>query len=896
MNFKTISCFLLTVALVVFSTYLSAQIDKGDKYIQQLSYTKAIKAFKKDTKSNDQNKKHNAFCKIANAEAKLNNYQSAETNFKNALLIQSFVNPEDNYNYAQVLKANNNYDEAIKYYQKYIALNPNDNKIKSALKFTKEINYYKSKPIEYETKNLDKINTDKSEFSPFVFKNKLMFVAEKVDFNFVDYTVNDFNGEPFLNMYSSEIKGTELKKSKSFSKKINSEYHDGPACLSADGKTLYFTRVNLSGKKGAIKQAKIFVSTGEGRSWSNTNQFEHNSDDYSMAHPAISSDGKMLVICSNMPGGLGGKDLYICQKTENGWSKPKNLGPDINTSGDEMFPSFRSNGMLYFASNGLPGFGGLDIYSAKNVEGTWLLNRNEGLNLNSNADDFGITFLNDSTGYFSSNRIGGKGKDDIYSFSFQDKSMTLNGTVLLTEDTNNPAKNVKVVLLTDKGLPLDSTKTNNKGFFEFKNLEADKNYMAAIDETDPQFAGKARYYMTDKNGIVQRVTNKVDGKKFVFKNLPIDPNGLPDLYTDDNLTLAGNLLYGENPSKALKNTRLKLINDAGDVLEETKTNEFGAFAFRKIPSDQNYLISIEESDINLPENTKVTLTNKSGKELRTFYTGKDKFKFKILSSDKNLLQEMTVNDEDLVMDVFGYMYDQDRKPISNAKLKIYKEKDLKNPIEVTTAENGKFNFKNLKADENYIFEVDETNPALTNVKRIYIANNKGKIYKIIDKNGEGKFKFKLLDGDKAQLGEFVVDDPWLEVLELKNKQENEKKQLTIIENIYYQSGDYKLDYTGITIMDKVAAVLNSNPKLIIELSSHTDSKASDSFNLALSKKRAQTAVDYLISKGVAKTRLKAVGYGETKLLNKCVNGVECSDEEHKINRRTEFKINEAVVN
>jgi outer membrane protein OmpA-like peptidoglycan-associated protein len=154
---------------------------------------------------------------------------------------------------------------------------------------------------------------------------------------------------------------------------------------------------------------------------------------------------------------------------------------------------------------------------------------------------------------------------------------------------------------------------------------------------------------------------------------------------------------------------------------------------------------------------------------------------------------------------------------------------------------------------------------------------------------DGKFKFKIMESDKQRLGEFVVDDPWLAVLELKNKQE---KELTIIENIYYASGDHKLDDAGIKIMDKVISVMQSNKQLIVELSSHTDSKASDQFNLVLSKKRAQTAVDYLIAKGIDKKRLTAVGYGETKLLNKCTNNVECTDDEHKINRRTEFKINE----
>ena len=877
---------------VLFTVYLNTffcQLSKGDKYAAKAQYIKAISKYKSATNEKNSAVKQEALIKLADCYKNINEYDNAELAYKNALAINTNVNADVFYNYGQVLKINNKYPEAVAQYNNYIKLKPNDANAKKALKFCKEINYYTSKPIEYKVKNLEKINSEKSEFSPFVQNNKLMFVAERVEFNFVDYNVNDYNGEPYLNMYASELKGSDVKKSKTFSKNLNTDYHDGPASLSADGKTLYFTRVNYKQKKDFVNHAKIFTATGSDRKWSNTQPFEYNSDEYSVAHPSISHNGNQLFFTSNMPNGYGGKDIYVCTKTGNTWGKPVNLGPDINTSADEMFPCIRKDGVLFFSSTGLPGFGGLDIYTAKTVDNKWLLVRNEGLTLNSSYDDFGITFLNDSVGYFSSNRLGGKGKDDIYMYEYKNKAMTLSGTVLLTENTNNPAQNVKVVLLDDKGIALDSTKTNNNGVFEFKNLDAEKKYMAAIDETDAKFTGKARYYLADKNGTIQRVTGKVGGDKFVFKNLPVDPNGLPDLYTDDNLTLAGNLLYGENPSKPIKNTRLKIVNDYGDVLEETTTNEFGAFAFRNIPTDQNYLIAIEESDISLPENTKVTLTNKSGKELRTFRVGKDNFKFKILSADKALMADMNADDENLVMEVYGYMYDQNKKPISNAKLKIKEDGSAFEPQQVSTSDKGKFNFKNLKGDKNYLFEADDKDPALNGVKRIYIADAKGRIYKVLDKNGEGKFNFKLLEVDKVAMGEFVVDDPWLQVLEMKNKN---NQQLTIVENIYYGSGDFKLDAAGITILDKVVGVLNTNQKLMIELSSHTDSKSSDVFNLALSKKRAQFAVDYLISKGVSKTRLKAVGYGETKLLNKCGNNVDCSDEEHKINRRTEFKITE----
>ncbi len=883
-----------------FAHALVAQIENGDLHFAKGEYLKAAQYYKKATRDKSADTRQQAFGKLGNAYKILNEYQKAEDAYEKAIALNSNVQPEVLYNYAQVLKAAGKYEEAVTQYENYIRVSPNDKHAREALKFCQEIKYYLSKPMEYAVKNTETINTSQAEFSPFVMNNKLVFIAERTSFDFVEYNVNSSNGQPFLNMYVSTIKGTQLKKSKTLSRKINSDYHEGPACVSADGHTLYFTRV-MPFKKGTTNHAKIFTATGSDRNWRDIQALPINSDEFSIAHPGISPDNNVLFFASNMPGGYGGKDLYMSKRNGEGWSVPVNLGPDINTTGDEMFPSARKDGVLFFASNGLPGFGGLDIYSAKSVDGRWLLNRNEGLSLNSSADDFGITFLNDTIGYFSSNRAGGKGMDDIYIFTYTNKSMVLSGTVLLTENSKSYAKDKKVVLLDNRGNAIDSTKTNQKGYFEFKNLQADKKYMAVVEENDPTLTGKARFYLAEKDSVIHRVTGPVGGNRFVFRNLPVDPNGLPDLYTEDDLVFAGALMTGPTGAVALKNAKLKLVNDFGDVVEETSTNEFGAFAFRNIPSDQNYLISIEETEVALAEGTKITLTNKSGKEIKTFYKTKGKFAFKILQSDKTVLNEMDAEDVNLIMGLYGYMYDQDKKPVINAKLTV-KEEDGSNPKTYVTTDKGKFNFKNLDAEKNYMFEADENDPSLKGVKRIYIADSKGKIYKVIDLVG-GKFSFKLLEADKSALGEFVVDDPWLKVAEMKKKpetvvtntvtkkpEEEKEETMIIVESINYAFGDYKLGPDGEKVLNKAVEVMKENPRLIMEINSHTDSQSSSGFNMTLSNKRAQAAVDYLVLKGINRTRLKSKGYGETKLLNKCADGVECSEDEHKVNRRTEFKI------
>ncbi len=587
-----------------------------------------------------------------------------------------------------------------------------------------------------------------------------------------------------------------------------------------------------------------------------------------------------------MPGSLGGQDIWMCKKNGEDWEKPVNLGFDINTSGDEVFPYIKTDGTLYFSSNGLPGFGDLDIFSAKLVDGKWLLNRNEGLFINSSKDDFGVVYVNDSIGYFSSNREGGKGLDDIYSFKYTNKYVIIDGKVLLTENLNDPAKGVKVYLLDSDGKRVDSVLTDEKGYFVFKNLDADKKYMAEIEETEANLKSKSRYYLADKNDKIARITHKDgDKKKFVFKNLPVDVNGLPDLYNEDDLNLAGNLLFGENPSKPLANKKVVIKNEFGDIVEETTTNEFGAFAFRNLPIDQNYSLYIDDEE--LPADTKIILTNKGGKEVKTLKSdAQGKFKFSLLSVDKSSISDLSVEDKDLVMALKGYLFDQDKKAITNAKVTVFDKNEV--IANIITDEKGKFEFKNLSADKNYIFAFDDDDVRFKNVTKIFIADSKGRIYKQIVKSSSGKFKFELLVVDKIAMGDYSVEDPWLEVLQMKNKKKHE--EIIIIENLTYAYADYKIDDAGIKILDKVITVLNSDKNINIELSSHTDSRSSDSYNLQLSQKRAKAAVDYLISKGINKNRLKAIGYGETKLLNKCKNDVECSEEEHALNRRTEFKI------
>jgi tetratricopeptide (TPR) repeat protein len=542
--------------LILFVTNLGfAQMKKAEKHFSNFNYAEAIPCYEKVLKGKS-NDRQEAMIKLADCFRILNNYSQAEKYYAQAISIGK-VPAVVNYNYGNILKSNNKYEEALNQYTIFLAENTTSKTAQNAIKSCREIKYWESKPKEYDVKNIESINTSRSEFCPVIINNKLVFVAEKVT-DIIDFEKSPTNNQPFLNVFASEIKNNEFTKSKLFSKNVNSSFHDGPISFTKDGVLAAYTRVNYEinkKEKSFVNRAKIYFSELNGNSYSKSKPFIYNSDNYSCAHPALNADGTILFFSSDMPGTFGGHDIWMCKKTAEGWGKPINLGFDVNTSGDEVFPTAKTDGLLYFSSNGLPGFGDLDIFSAYQKEEAWLLNRNEGLNLNSKYDDFGITFLNDTVGYFSSNREGGKGEDDIYSFRFTKKSLLVDGTVLLTENENDPAKGVKVFLLDTDGKAIDSTKTNEKGYFAFDNLDSDRTYMAEIEGTEANLKNKSRYYLIDKNSKVARIThNNGPGQKFVFKNLPVDPNGMPDLYNDDDLSIAGVLFYGDKDAKPLANT------------------------------------------------------------------------------------------------------------------------------------------------------------------------------------------------------------------------------------------------------------------------------------------------------------------------------------------------------
>ncbi len=255
------------------------------------------------------------------------------------------------------------------------------------------------------------VNSTFNDFSPLLYKKGIIFCSDREnDFGIVHYDRS--TKKQLLDVYYSELSDSfKLSTPEGISRQVNTPFHDGPACFTPDGNSIYFTS---SGRTKQKKNLMIFFCELKNGEWTEAQPLSLNKPSYSIAHPAFSPDGQTLYFVSDMPGGVGGTDLYQSRKTSDGWGPPQNMGAEINTSGNERFPFMDKNGILYFASDGWEGVGKLDIFSARKRGNNYEV-LNMGYPFNTPADDFGYTCDSLSTkGFFSSNR-GGK-DDNVYGY------------------------------------------------------------------------------------------------------------------------------------------------------------------------------------------------------------------------------------------------------------------------------------------------------------------------------------------------------------------------------------------------------------------------------------------------------------------------------------------------
>jgi outer membrane protein OmpA-like peptidoglycan-associated protein/tetratricopeptide (TPR) repeat protein len=488
----------IAFSFVIASSTITAQnafTKKADKLYSRYEYVTAAEEYLKLV---DQGKSDDYVYKRL-ADTYFNMFNTTEAARWYAKATEKPQDAETYYRYAQMLKSSGKYEESNKQMQKFAALAPNDQR---AIAFKKDPNYIPKlldKKKKYDVKSLE-ISSDKSDFGAVLYDNQLYFTSARTGSS-KEY---GWNKEPFLDIYKADynIDGT-ITNANTVSE-LNSKYHDGPLTISTDGTTVYFSSDSFKeasfekDKKNKLKLSRnnLFVSTKDNGKWGKIISLPFNSSEYSTSNPSLSRDGKTLYFSSDMPGTIGGVDIWkVAVNADGSFGTPENLGSKVNSEGNESFPFIADdNNTLYFASSGKQGMGGLDVFQIDLSKGEEAVNL--GKPVNTEQDDFGFTFnKSKNLGFFASNR---NGNDDIFG------ATPICGVEVLTKVTNAKTgeilANASVSIVDEKRNVIATKTTNEKGEVSY-DVECEKSY--SVQASKDGFEGSSFGVAKTKGGQVK---------------------------------------------------------------------------------------------------------------------------------------------------------------------------------------------------------------------------------------------------------------------------------------------------------------------------------------------------------------------------------------------------------
>jgi outer membrane protein OmpA-like peptidoglycan-associated protein len=423
MKMKVKGALLVLVLCFLFGTPGHASSRKANRYFELFKYSKAIPLYQHIVETGNENDRREATFRLADCYRLTNDVPQARSWYAKAI---EFYNPEPVHFFylGQALRTLEQYAEAEKAFLRYAQLMPNDPRGKTYAQYCREVQGLGTLPDSVEIKNAARLNSPFYDFGPVFYKEGIVFTSDRKAV-MSNEEVYEWTNYGYLNIFSSDPQyfrdfWTEMSEPEKMPAIFNQTYHDGPVSFTADNNTVFLTRT----LKSRVKKDRSRIITNllqihyAAIPYSGKIKFESlpfNNDSYSVGHPAVSRDGRKLIFSSDMPGGFGGSDLYITERQGSQWSQPINLGSKINTFGNEVFPFWHNDTTLYFSSDSHLGYGGLDLFVSFFRNGEWTAPENLLKPINSPYDDFGLALhYEKKEGFFSSNRPGGLGADDIY--------------------------------------------------------------------------------------------------------------------------------------------------------------------------------------------------------------------------------------------------------------------------------------------------------------------------------------------------------------------------------------------------------------------------------------------------------------------------------------------------
>jgi outer membrane protein OmpA-like peptidoglycan-associated protein len=599
----------------------------------------------------------------------------------------------------------------------------------------------------YLVENLMELNSPSLDFCAVPCQNGVVFTSSRGNGSMF-FCQEDLISGRYSDLYFARSdKGGNFYHPELLYGDVNGRYHDGVATFSRNAETMYFSRNHSRGvKTDSLMDLRIYSAIKKKGNWVETQELPVNIKGSATCHPTLSAAEDILVFSSNRPGGYGNMDLYMVKKTGAKWGLPVNLGPQVNTQGNEIFPFLAPDGILYFASDGYQGQGGLDVYGIRTDGQTVFQFVHLPAPVNSPYDDLGFTVdASGRKGYLSSNRPGGQGQDDLYRWTYNGLMPLVASVCAINKATGERIQDARLAI------------------FPSEPLEASPSPLTTAQPS------------------------------FISQPLPLAVSQLP---LKNSCQVQLQVLPGQ--------TYTVLVEKSGYATQRFQLTGV------ELARQPEYLIPLEV---------------KKTKRLR------------------------------------GEVLDQKSgQPLGDCAMLIKNE---------CTGETD-----NLKTDAlggfDYTFDC-RCDYTATLYKNGYLTSEK-------------KWKAAEIDCNTEQAGLSLY------LAALENKKSPAVGDIINLPIAYYDYDRHEIRPGDVSGLDSLVRLMQKHPSLEIELGSHTDARGAEAYNLELSQRRANEAIAYIIRQGIAAHRLKAKGYGESRLINHCSNGVRCSEREHQQNRRTEVKI------
>ncbi|MFT4761550.1 MAG: outer membrane protein OmpA-like peptidoglycan-associated protein [Saprospiraceae bacterium] len=810
----------------------SAVKRKADKLYEALGFMAAVDVYQE---LEGMEKSTRVTAKVANGY-RLNG-QTEDAEYYYSQVVKNTDNPEDILHYAQVLQSNGKCEDAVRWYKVYLSKSFDTNR--EFIKDCDELEAFKESHVE--VSNVEALNSENLDFTLIPYKEGVIFTSNR-GINKVAQRQDKWTNESFSDLfYAKKDKDGNFEKINALNGDINEKYHDGVPTFNHAGTVMIFTRNEKKKKnRNGNKDLKLCSAEGKDGYWTNVKELEINDKDYATCHPALSPDGRRLYFSSDRPGGFGGMDIYFSEKIGHTWSDPINLGATINTAGNEIFPFMGDGDDLYFSSDGHRGVGGLDIYAAKKAnktdETTWDTRENLGYPFNSKKDDFSF-FINvdNKSGYFTSNRIGGKGGDDIYEWKGEInskvvKSKALERKICVTNaDTGDRIASAEVTIFKTKdGVTTEEqiVQENTNIYMTLKPLNnGGQDYVISIMEKNGSQLGSQNYYKTDEIGTFDYTPERKD--TYIFM---VEKDGY---FTQRKTVKASEILKGKEYCFALE--RRNCLALEGTV----KNKNFPTV----IPNAEVKIFNKCNGEIN------VTFSDKDGKFDACLDCGCE---YEIMAYKKGFSANQTV--------VSTMNHDCEDVEL---------EAPIVATIELETSDNP------FVANDSYpSWGYPDGNNSNGNYPNGYGTN--------------GSYATPTAPDGRPSI--LMTPEQLREYFLGSSANTFEVGQVIKLTNLYYDFDEYYIRGDAARELQNLELLLKTYPSMQITLMSHTDSRGSNKYNQTLSKNRAKSVVKYLTEGGIASNRMVPVGFGESRLKNSCEDTADCSEYEHQLNRRTEVRI------